>query len=582
MPGVSCQLQLSNLALVRRLASERDVVSTMHSRGWIRNGHIPLLFLFAASLHVSPVLSQLKPMEQCSVAESEMRIGLLPSQPQALVDKTYSHALAQFKAGKLQPAAEELQPLDFASAKNALGVILQALGDRDGALEAFQQARKLWPDSDEVAYNLANLMIQVGRPNAAILQLQRSDSRYHGSGVMRLPLTLLLGEAYRIAGKDKLAVQTLEPLLPDNSNSAELRFKLALLYKSLRLFDASIEQYEEGLRLEPANCSALMELGKTLLQTDKASEAVPWLKEYVRLRPQDAEGYYVSGRALRDLGQFTQASAMFSTAVHLSADDYAMRYQFAMVQWKIGDHEVALREFESAERLKPDEVQVHSTLARVLSELGKKDQARDEEASAERLLSRQHDLERASFCIGTGNTLLKQGNLNDAEAQFRAALQFDPQSARARSNLGLVLALLHHPEDGQRELQKAIALDPQLAEAYNALGVSYAEEARASEAKSAFERAIQLAPEYAEAKNNLGALYAKSGKNAEAVALFAQATEDFPEYPQSYLNWGLVLASQGNLGSAKAMFEKALQLSPDIAQAREALQIANAVAKPQK
>jgi len=63
------------------------------------------------------------------------------------------------------------------------------------------------------------------------------------------------------------------------------------------------------------------------------------------------------------------------------------------------------------------------------------------------------------------------------------------------------------------------------------------------------------------------------GRNAEAVALFEEAVEDSPQYAQSYLNWGLVLASQGNLTRAKAMFEKALGLSPNLAEARKALQI---------
>ena len=78
---------------------------------------------------------------------------------------------------------------------------------------------------------------------------------------------------------------------------------------------------------------------------------------------------------------------------------------------------------------------------------------------------------------------------------------------------------------------------------------------------------------YLEAKNSLGALYAKLGRNAEAVALFEEAVEDSPQYPQPYLNWGLVLASQGNLTRAKEMFEKALGLSPNLAEARKALQI---------
>ena len=389
----------------------------------IQAGRILLLISVAICLQVRPVCSQIVEPEHCSAAESELPTGLLPSQPQALQDKTYRHALAEFKAGQLNQAAQELQSLDFASARNALGVVLQALGDRDRALDAFQQARKLWPDSAEVAYNLANLMMQVDRPNAAIFHLQTALHTYRDHDQTRFYLRLLLAQAYRTAGNEKLAAQTLEALLSQRPNSAELRFNLASAYGSSGSFEDSVKQYREGLRLTPEDCTALMGLSKTLLQMGKASDAMSWLKDYVRLRPKDAEGYYVLGRAFRDLDQFTEAAAMFSKAVHLSPENYDMRYQFAMTLWKAANHDAALEQFEAAENLKPDEVQVHSALARVLSELGRKEEAGQETASAERLMSGQRDLDRASFCIGMGNTFLQRGDLKNAEAQFREGSQ---------------------------------------------------------------------------------------------------------------------------------------------------------------
>lgn len=553
----------------------------MNSRRWTETGHIALLIFLGTCLQAGLVFSQALQRAHCAVDKSELPTGLLPSQPQALHNKAYLQALAEFKQGELKQAAEELRALDFASARNALGVVLQKLGDRHGALDSFQQARKLWPDSAQVAYNLAYLMMQLGRPNAAILQLERTTNRYSDHGVMRFALNLLLAEAYHITGKDKLAAQTLEGLLPENPTSAELYFRLATIYSSLGSLEASVAQYREDLRLKPDDCPALMGLGRILLQMGKASEAMPSLKEYVRLQPNDAEGYYVSGRAFRDLGQLTDAVAMFSKAVYFHPEDYDMRYELAKALWKTGHPESARRQFEAAERIKPDEVQVHSALAQILSEIGEVEQARKEGSSAEQLISSRRNLDRASLCIGMGNALLQRGDFKNAEGRFREALQLDPQNARALSNLGLVLTLLHHPQDAERELQRAIALEPKLALAYNALGLSYAEEGRISEAKTAFEHAIQIDPEYAEAKNNLGALYAKSGKNADAVTLFEQATEDSPQYPQSYLNWGLVLANEGNVSLAKAMFEKALQLSPDLEQARKALQLVEGETKAQ-
>src|SRR4051812_38788767 len=97
------------------------------------------------------------------------------------------------------------------------------------------------------AYNSANLMMQAGRPNAAILQLQSTLTSYPNDGELKVPLSFLLVDAYHATGKNKLAAQTLEALLPQNPKSATLRFRLAAIYDSLGSFENSIEQYREGL-----------------------------------------------------------------------------------------------------------------------------------------------------------------------------------------------------------------------------------------------------------------------------------------------------------------------------------------------
>ena len=544
-----------------------------------RNGYMLLLFSLGLGPKLCPLFSQ--ELNYCSATKSDLPRGLLPSLPPALENERYRNALTELKAGQFKKAADDLKPLESGAARNALGVALDSLDDCRGALEAFQQAQTLWPDSREVTYNLANVLLRIGRPNAAVFRLQSLLNRHTNATAMALSIRLLLAEAYLRSANNELAAQTLDGLQREEPNVIQLHLMSATALTGLGSLDASAEQYRAALGLEHQNCAALMGLGKALLQAGNAAEAVAPLNQYVQLRPQDAEGYYVLGRAYRAIGQFEQVVAMFSKAVELRPEDYDTRYQFAMALWRTGDRHTALRQLDAAERLKPDQIQVHSARARICVELGETDQAVKESESVKRLTSHERDLEQASSYMGIGNVSLQRGDLNNAEAQFRKALQLDPHSAGARSNLGLVLGLLHRPQDAQREFQEAIALDPQLATAYNALGVSYAEEQRVSEATTEFERAIQVDPQYAEAKNNLGALFAKSGKETEAIALFKEATEDAPKYPQSYLNWGLVLANQGNMTSAKAMFEKALQLSPNLSQARKALQMAEANTKAQ-
>jgi tetratricopeptide (TPR) repeat protein len=503
----------------------------------------------------------------------------LDSLPQTAHQEQYQKALADFRAGKLEQAARELRPLDSAVARNALGVVLETMGDHGGAQAAFQDALRRQPDFAGAAHNAAKLLMRQGRTSAAISQLQSTLKGRRGD--MTFSLQMLLAEAYAAEGQDKQAAETLEALLAERPDSAEVRFYLAITYASLDSLDLAVKHYREGLRLKPNDCMGLMGLAKTLLKMRKGSDATPYLQEYVGLRPNDGEGYYFLGRALRDTGRLKEAAETLLQASRLSPEDYWIRYQTGMALWRMGETEAARSQFEAAKRLKPDDVEAYTALARLLGSLGEDEAARKESEAANRLALRKTHKDQASYHIASGNVLLGQGDLRGAAEMFRQALELDPGNARARNNLGLVLARLNDRRGAEAELKRAIALDPKLPQAYNTLGICYSEEGHLPEAEGAFQQAIRANPQYAEAKNNLGTLYAKLGKNAEAVTLFEEAIEDSAQYPQPYLNWGLVLASQGDFSNAKAMLEKALRLAPNLAEAGKALQIVEGALKGQ-
>lgn len=548
----------------------------MNLRRCVQMGCILLMTLLALWLQVSPALSQTRDISRYQLGEAELpALGLHPllPQPETVHEGRYQRALADYKAGELKQAAQELRTLHSAIARNALGVVLEAMGNHAGARMAFQDALRLQPDFADAAFNAAKLMIQDGRPNAAIYQLQ-STLKAHGiPGSTRFSLEMLLIQAFHSNKQDKRATQILERLVAERPDSADLHINLALMYTRLGMLNAAVKQYHEGLLLKPQDCAGLMGLAITLLKLKKDPVAAPYLKEYVRLQPDDAYGYYVLGCALSDMGHYKEAVAELSKAAHLSPEDFDIRNHLGVALLQTGQLEAALSQLEAAERLNPNKVRVHSALARVLWLLDRKGEAQKESAWAERLSLSKHRQDRASYCLARGNLLLGRGDLEGAAKLFRQALQINPENARARTNLGLVLARLNDPRDSRRELEKAVAEDPNLAVAYNALGISEWEDGQVSEAEVAFQKAIKVDPQYAEAKTNLGTLYAKLGKSSKAVAFFQQAIEDSPQYPQSYLNWGLVLASQGNLSKAKEMLEKALQISPNLARARKALEM---------
>jgi Flp pilus assembly protein TadD len=424
----------------------------------------------------------------------------------------------------------------------------------------------------EASYNAAKLMIREGRPTAAIGLIQSTLKRRRTRDNTTFSLELLLAETDAYVGQNKQAAEVLNSLIAERPDSSEVHLDLALTYARLGLLPAAIRQFQEQLRLEPENCPGLLGVAKAFINEKKSWDAFPFLRKYVELRLNDAQGYYVLGYALFDTGRYKEAVENLRQAARLSAKEYDIRFHLGMALWRSGQPESARSQFEVAERLNPGEVQVHSVLARILWSLGRKGQAKAEGALAERLSSLKQSRDRASYSIAKGNVFLASGDLQRAAQEFREASRLNPKSAGARYNLGLVFARLSNSQRARHEFQEALLLDPKFAPAYNALGVSYKRAGQFSKADAAFEQAIRLNPQYAEAKNNLGTLYAMVGKNGKAAALFKQAAEDSPHYPMPYLNWGLLLANQGNLKEAQKMLETALRCSPNLVEARKALQ----------
>ena len=125
----------------------------------------------------------------------------------------------------------------------------------------FELSSGVLPSQSE-ASNAANLLMQAGRPHAAIFELQPALDRHPDHDLTRFSVNVLLAEAYRIAGKDKLAAQTLERLLFERPNSAELRFRLAKVYGSLGSFEDSAKQYHGSITSQPRTLHGFTGIGE--------------------------------------------------------------------------------------------------------------------------------------------------------------------------------------------------------------------------------------------------------------------------------------------------------------------------------
>src|SRR3990172_5417520 len=179
-----------------------------------------------------------------------------------------------------------------------------------------------------------------------------------------------------------------------------------------------------------------------------------------------------------------------------------------------------------------------------------------------------------------GNSFLKEGELDRAEAEYREALRLNPVLALAISNLGAVHQRRGLHDLAISEFEKAIQIKPNLSEAYFALGYSLEKTGKAKLAMEVYLKVFELNPEIV-GKHNKGLLakidiakgieYYTQGFLDEAILAYKEALKIDPQNDKVYTNVGLVYESEGLLNEAINNYKKALEINPIQLEARNNL-----------
>jgi tetratricopeptide (TPR) repeat protein len=160
----------------------------------------------------------------------------------------------------------------------------------------------------------------------------------------------------------------------------------------------------------------------------------------------------------------------------------------------------------------------------------------------------------------------RQGDLEQALAEYQTALRLDPRRHEAHKNAGVLYAQQGDLEAAHRHYQQALELRPHYVEALNAQGLVLMERGQLDSALARFEEAVAQF-DYAPAYNNLGAARLRRGQVPEAIAAYQRAVELDQGEPRHHFNLGLACQKAGQEAQAIAAFERAIALEPRYAKA---------------
>jgi tetratricopeptide (TPR) repeat protein len=359
-----------------------------------------------------------------------------------------------------QPGAlEELGKAHQLAPKNPiaaleLGKALAGAGKDDQALAVLQKAVELDPESTSAAYQLGLVLVRLDRLQEAIPLLEKAVAANPGNAEALTNLGMALCQAQR--AKD--AIQVLQKAVTLEPGNPTAHQDLAVADIQLSQFDDAIMQLRAALKLSPDAPQLHYNLGYALKMQDNAADAIPELETAERLDRSAPEAPYLLGVLYMQVARYADAERELSASLKLRADNGDGWATLGSVENKLDKLPEANAALREAIRQSPLQADPHLTLATVLARQNQTAEATEERRKAADLMRQHMNLQRAEVSTNSANSLLADGKVDEAIADYREALSFDPDYAKAHEGLAKALERRGKTVEAAAERQKATAL----------------------------------------------------------------------------------------------------------------------------
>ncbi len=245
------------------------------------------------------------------------------------------------------------------SAQCLLGAVLREKGEINRAIQVFEEALRLQPDSEEAVFQLGLCYIEKNSPKRALecfqQALEKNPKRLEYQEAVRLlerrrryALPGVQGpgaETYRQAeeevarGSLRSAHELYKKAMAAEPKNSTIRISFALLSASLGLWKEAIGACREVLAGEPEDvvaAAACSTLAEALRAQGKPKEAIRFVGEFLERYPSktsQAVGYYELATTLAESGEDLDSALDYAGRALSAAPDELKPYPLAALGW---------------------------------------------------------------------------------------------------------------------------------------------------------------------------------------------------------------------------------------------------------
>jgi tetratricopeptide (TPR) repeat protein len=217
-----------------------------------------------------------------------------------------------------------------------------SLDQAQPAVEALLLLNREFPNDPEVLYMTAHFYSELATRASEQLAARAPNSAQAQK---------LEAEAFESQGDWEKASTQYRKILVQNPKEPEIHFRLGriLLSRTPPDSEGAKKEFEEELKINPANASAEFLLGETARQAGEWDQAADHFSRALKLDEGFAEAYLALGMCLNAEGKFSDAVRPLEQYVKMQPGDPAGHYQLATAFARTGrkadaDREIALQQ----------------------------------------------------------------------------------------------------------------------------------------------------------------------------------------------------------------------------------------------
>ncbi len=470
--------------------------------------------------------------------------------------------IQQDKTGKALGLADEIikQQPDNVEALIISASIRQAMGNTDGAKQAYEQVLAATPERKNIYLVLGRLYLQDEEYKKAVdvfsQMAKKFPDDYSGH--------FYLGQAYKATGQEELAIEAFNKTLFLQPGLLEPRVELIQIYTARKEPEKVIPLYEAILEQQPENIAARIELAILYIAHMRVTDARSMLAELGKQAETDRMVINTVIQNLVAQKRYPEALVVLEGMLDAAPANPDLQYLTGATKYLMNNTDEALVHLQAVGPESRFYTDAAIQQAGIFSQKNQPQKAIDVLESALDNLDESRSAEKVKLMKFLSAFYLENKDFGKAVALLNDGLAIDPDNTEFQYELGVVFDHMGDNRKAVEQMKTVLELDPENADALNYLGYTYADAGiKLEEAERLIRKALEKKPGNGYILDSMGWLYFKKGDYPEAVNYLEKAVEKVSDDPIILEHLGDAYAKNGQVEKALEVYERALSEKED-------------------